>query len=75
MRDWFEDAYARPPKSGLYDVLTERGTHAVLNYSARHDAWNQHDDLDANEKAIEVAAWAHRESTKDILHNMIRRKK
>ena len=70
-RNWFSTAYHTPSKSGLYDVLTENGGHDVMNWSAYHQAWNQHDRLPKNDKEIKVVAYAYRESTQEILANMI----
>lgn len=70
-RNWFDARYVSPTKSGMYDVLTANNRHECLSYSTIHGAWNEYDSLPRKGDTVIVGAWAYRESTQEILNNLI----
>ena len=68
----FDNRYFRPAKSGKYLVLKKSGEYDVLEFSARHNGWNQFDDLDRMD-GIEVTGWTHLPRKDQALIHMITR--
>ena len=57
-RTRWRDAKTEPPKeSGEYFVFCKVGYQAIINYSARHKAFNALDDEEAPIYALEVTHW------------------